>query len=240
MPSRKEENQLIVREKALNTRVYVSGLRGDHNLETGLAYYYRGHYLYSFPGGALIEPIPYSTKKGIMVHGMVSPSAPTYDGSSARLVPEESIRALKASIKNELGSRESRPALDQAGGGGRRRCFWRIHGPLAEDLVSLPAGAECGSADPVACKSVRAAPRCRQRSDVALDTKFHFPSVFFNLGSRFFIFGFIFSAFGSSSFTFGSNPFTSDPNPHIHSASRCHLPRRLSTRKPLYIASTVS
>ncbi|KAG9207008.1 hypothetical protein G6514_000299 [Epicoccum nigrum] len=117
MPSRKEENQLIAREKALNTRVYVSGLRGDHNLETGLAYYYRGHYLYSFPGGALIEPIPYSTKKGIMVHGMVSPSAPTYDGSSARLVPEGSIRALEAGIKNELGPRESPPALGQAGEG---------------------------------------------------------------------------------------------------------------------------
>ena len=91
MPSRKEENQLIAREKALKTRVYVSGLQGDHTLETGLAYYYRGHYLFSHPGGTLIKPIPYSTKKGIMVHGMVSPSAPTYDKSSDSLVLEESI-----------------------------------------------------------------------------------------------------------------------------------------------------
>jgi hypothetical protein len=65
------------RSHSLNTRVYISGLRGDHTLETGLAYYYRGHYVYSFPGGTLIEPIPCSIKKGIMVHGMVSPSATT-------------------------------------------------------------------------------------------------------------------------------------------------------------------
>lgn len=116
MPSRKEENQLIARDKALKTRVYVSGLQGDHTLETGLAYYYRGHYLYSHPGGTLIEPIPYSTKKGIMVHGMVSPSAPTYDKSSDSLVPEESIRALEASIRNKLGPREAPPAVKGRGG----------------------------------------------------------------------------------------------------------------------------
>ena len=115
MPSRKVENQLIARDKALNTRVYVSGLKGDHTLETGLAYYYRGHYLYSHPGGTLIEPVPYSTKKGISVHGMVSPSAPAYDKSSAGLVAEVSIRALEASIRNELGPRESPPALEDGG-----------------------------------------------------------------------------------------------------------------------------
>jgi hypothetical protein len=115
MPSRKENKQLIAREKAINTRVYISGLRGDHTLETGLAYYYRGHYLYSFPGGTLIEPMPYSIKKGIMVHGMVSPSAPTYDGNSAGLVDEESVRALEASVKNELGSREAPRGADGGG-----------------------------------------------------------------------------------------------------------------------------
>jgi hypothetical protein len=43
MPSRKEENQLIAREKALNSRVYVSGLKSKQNLETGLAYVHGSH-----------------------------------------------------------------------------------------------------------------------------------------------------------------------------------------------------
>ena len=46
---------------------------------------------------------------------MVSPSAPTYDRSSVGLMPEESIRALEVSIKNELDPRSSSPDVEQAG-----------------------------------------------------------------------------------------------------------------------------
>ncbi|KAF9697110.1 hypothetical protein EKO04_004659 [Ascochyta lentis] len=99
--SRKTQNERIAREKALHTRVYVSGLEGHHTLEVGLAYYYRGHYMYACPAANLIEPIPYSTRKGIMIQGIVSASAPAYDASAPGLQPESSVEALKKSITSE-------------------------------------------------------------------------------------------------------------------------------------------
>lgn len=36
-------------------RVYISGLQGHHDLETGIAYHYRGHYIYAYPAANPIE-----------------------------------------------------------------------------------------------------------------------------------------------------------------------------------------
>lgn len=102
----KSHNELLARRKALHTHVYISGLSGHHTLEVGIAYYYRGHYIYAYPAGNLIEPIPYSTRKGIMIQGIVSESAPGYDKDAEGLREEEEIRALEKSVEGERKARE--------------------------------------------------------------------------------------------------------------------------------------
>ncbi|KZM21960.1 uncharacterized protein EKO05_0005068 [Ascochyta rabiei] len=104
--ARKAHNERIAREKALYTHVYISGFTAHHTLEVGLAYYYRGHYIYAYPAGNLLEPIPYSTRKGIMIQGIVSGSAPAYDASAAGLPLESSVSALKKSIISEQEAQE--------------------------------------------------------------------------------------------------------------------------------------
>ena len=104
--ARRSHNERVAREKALHTHVYISGLKGHHTLEVGLAYYYCGHYIYAYTAGNLIEPIPYSTRKGITIQGLVSASAPTYDAEGRGLKSEDSIRALEVSIKSEKKARE--------------------------------------------------------------------------------------------------------------------------------------
>ncbi|KAF1836990.1 hypothetical protein BDW02DRAFT_545057 [Decorospora gaudefroyi] len=85
----------------MGQRVYVSGLAGSHELETGVAYYYRGHYLYACPAGTPIEPVPYSTKNRLNVVGVVVSRAPFYDPNAPGLVPENSLRALDCAIFQE-------------------------------------------------------------------------------------------------------------------------------------------
>ncbi|KAF1365475.1 hypothetical protein EJ07DRAFT_171400 [Lizonia empirigonia] len=102
--ARVSRNANIARSRALHTHVYISGLKGHHTLETGLAYYYRGHYIYIYPAGNLIEPIQYSIRKGIMIQGIVSASAPVYDVDKEGLVDESSVSALKASIQTETAA----------------------------------------------------------------------------------------------------------------------------------------
>lgn len=104
--SRKSMTDRLARDRALHTHVYISGLAGHHTLETGLAYYYRGHYIYAYPAGTLIEPVPYSTRRGIVIQGIVSESAPVYDAKAVGLVEEGDIRALAASVENERRERE--------------------------------------------------------------------------------------------------------------------------------------
>jgi hypothetical protein len=82
------------RAKSQTQPVYISGIRGQHTLETGVAYHYRGHYVYASPAGNPIEPVPFSTKKGINIIGTVRYLAPRYDPNAPELVPEESIGAL--------------------------------------------------------------------------------------------------------------------------------------------------
>ncbi|KAF1842043.1 uncharacterized protein K460DRAFT_294136 [Cucurbitaria berberidis CBS 394.84] len=78
-------------------RVYISGLEGHHSLEVGVAYHYRGHFIYAFPAGTPIEPIPYSTSKGIMIVGTTQELAPTYDPQATNLMSEGGISALHRS-----------------------------------------------------------------------------------------------------------------------------------------------
>lgn len=101
MSTGKPSTTQAARHKALHTYVFISGLSGYHTLETGLAYYYRGHYIYAYPAGTLIEPVPYSTRKGIMIQGIVSPTAPVWDGEKEGLVSETEVRALERSVVNE-------------------------------------------------------------------------------------------------------------------------------------------
>lgn len=112
--SRTTTNALLARQKALYTRVYISGLAGVHTLETGLAYYYRGHYIYAYPAGNLIEPVPYSTRKGIMIQGVVDAGAPSYDAKADGLRSEEEVGALRKSVLTEKLAAESA----REGGGG--------------------------------------------------------------------------------------------------------------------------
>lgn len=101
MPPCKSHAALVARAKAQHTHVYISGLQGHHTLEVGLAYYYRGHYLYAFPAGNLIEPVPFSTRTGITIRGILSASAPVYEAGREGLVSEAGVRALEKSVRSE-------------------------------------------------------------------------------------------------------------------------------------------
>ncbi|KAF1920942.1 hypothetical protein BDU57DRAFT_534663 [Ampelomyces quisqualis] len=90
-------NARIAAARAQGQRVYISGIQGQHTLEVGVAYHYRGHYIYALPAGNPIEPVPFSTKKGVKVVGTVSSAAPNYDPRAPDLVPETSVAALKKS-----------------------------------------------------------------------------------------------------------------------------------------------
>ncbi|KAH9871684.1 hypothetical protein J1614_005939 [Plenodomus biglobosus] len=81
-------------EHSRHQRVYISGIRGQHSLEVGVAYYYRGHHIYSAAAANPIEPTPFSTRKGITVVGIAQHLAPLYAPQAPDLVPEASIRAL--------------------------------------------------------------------------------------------------------------------------------------------------
>jgi hypothetical protein len=100
-------NTALARHKALSTYVYISGLTGVHKLETGLAYYYRGHYIYAYPAGNLIEPIPYSTRTGIVIQGVLDAEAPVYDAGARGLRGEGEVRALELSVQSEVARREA-------------------------------------------------------------------------------------------------------------------------------------
>ncbi|KAF3036107.1 hypothetical protein E8E11_003707 [Didymella keratinophila] len=147
----KNNNTALARRKAVGTYVYISGLRGVHTLETGLAYYYRGHYIYAYPAGNLIEPIPYSTRKGIMIQGVLDAGAPMCSAGAAGLLGEEEVRALSASVENEgrkktYGEEGSAEEAVRADSGteepGLRRAL--LDGDLRGSVMSLAALRESG------------------------------------------------------------------------------------------------
>jgi hypothetical protein len=99
--STKYSSERTARYKALNQRVYISGLQGSHTLEVGVAYHYRGHFIYAYPAGNPIEPVSFSTKKGINIVGVVQDRAPIYDPQAPGLVPEGQISALNRACMHE-------------------------------------------------------------------------------------------------------------------------------------------
>ena len=69
-----------------------------------MAYFYRGHFIYACPAGNPIEPIPFSTRRGISIVGTVQDCAPAYDPQARDLVPEGNIAALdRACIHMQQG-----------------------------------------------------------------------------------------------------------------------------------------
>lgn len=92
--SKQQENARFAAAKAAQP-VFISGLFGQHTLETGVAYYYRGHYVYACPAGMPIQPIPFVIKKGINIIGISANLAPRYNAGASDLVSESSISALK-------------------------------------------------------------------------------------------------------------------------------------------------
>ncbi|USP73972.1 hypothetical protein yc1106_01246 [Curvularia clavata] len=83
-------------------RVYISGFKHTHNLTVGVAYFYRGHYLYAYPQRNPIEPIAFSTKKkGIRILGITNDQAPKYDPEDTQLGYERSVSALEKSCIHE-------------------------------------------------------------------------------------------------------------------------------------------
>ncbi|KAL1656384.1 hypothetical protein SLS61_000847 [Didymella pomorum] len=116
--SNSNNNTALARRKALSTYVYISGLTGVHTLETGLAYYYRGHYMYAYPAGNIIEPISYSTRKGIMIQGVVDAGAPVYCADAEGLLSEGEIAALEKSVRAEIQRKEGLFGEDALGTSG--------------------------------------------------------------------------------------------------------------------------
>lgn len=71
-----------------------------------MSYHYRGHFIYAFPSATPIEPIPFSTRRGISFVGVAKHCAPTYDPSASDLVPESSISALERARVHEQENRK--------------------------------------------------------------------------------------------------------------------------------------
>jgi hypothetical protein len=80
-------------------QVRISGIRGRHPIETGVAYWYRGHYLYGIYGNPL-EPVSFATKE-IHILGTTMDSAPPFDRHEPWLQEEGEIAALRKSMVHE-------------------------------------------------------------------------------------------------------------------------------------------
>ncbi|RMZ71706.1 hypothetical protein GMOD_00006849 [Pyrenophora seminiperda CCB06] len=82
-------------EETLEKKVFISGLKGVHSLETGMAYHYRGHYLYCFPSGNPVQPVDQTVKQGRRLIGIARDLAPPYDSYDPKLIQEHEIAALE-------------------------------------------------------------------------------------------------------------------------------------------------
>lgn len=102
--SKQQENARIAAAKARQP-VFISGLSGQHTLETGVAYWYRGHDIYICPAGTPIHPIPFVIKKGINLVGIAPDLAPRFNPRAGDLVRESSISALKKAVDSFIKER---------------------------------------------------------------------------------------------------------------------------------------
>lgn len=79
--------------------VSISGIQGRHPISVGVAYWYRGHFLYG-PHGNPVEPIPFATKE-IHIIGTTIDTAPPYNPHSMDLEDEREIAALHRGMIRE-------------------------------------------------------------------------------------------------------------------------------------------
>ncbi|KAF1999677.1 hypothetical protein P154DRAFT_216778 [Amniculicola lignicola CBS 123094] len=82
--------------------IHISGLHGIHDVRTGIAYWYRGHYLYALNGGP-IEPVEYPVKSKIFVKNLPMSAAPPYDPFDPTLVYEHELSVI-ACMKQNISS----------------------------------------------------------------------------------------------------------------------------------------
>jgi hypothetical protein len=109
---KQQQNARIAAAKA-KQHIYISGIEGRQLLELGVAYHYRGHYIYAIPALNPIEPVPFSTKGGINIVGTVPHLTPPYDPHAPDLVPEPSVAALNKSCRNVWGAQEEQKEKDK-------------------------------------------------------------------------------------------------------------------------------
>ncbi|KAF2787432.1 hypothetical protein K505DRAFT_396698 [Melanomma pulvis-pyrius CBS 109.77] len=95
------------------TRVYISGFHGQHAIEVGVAYWYRGHYIYG-PARNPIEPLQFATKKGIMIAGTVIETAPPYVRSDQTCIMEYEVGALRKAMMKESQDKEMKAEENDA------------------------------------------------------------------------------------------------------------------------------
>jgi hypothetical protein len=121
------------RLKATRQRVFISGIEGSHTLEVGVAYHYRGHFIYAYPAGNPIEPVPFSTKKGINIVGLMQDRAPIFNSKAPHLVPESEIAALQRACIHE---KEFQKEQEDASKEGTQKALAEEARQEAEDAAS--------------------------------------------------------------------------------------------------------
>jgi len=91
-PTSKMSYQKPRSAKTDKMQVRISGFTGLHSVELGVAYWYRGHYLYGRLGNP-VEPVPFTTKGPIQVRGILT-DAPEYNANDSSLRSEKDVLAL--------------------------------------------------------------------------------------------------------------------------------------------------
>ncbi|KAF2445115.1 hypothetical protein P171DRAFT_514238 [Karstenula rhodostoma CBS 690.94] len=103
-------------KKAKGMEVNISGFYGIHPIETGIAYWYRGHYMYSTVG-VPVEPIPFATKKGIHIVGTTVDTAPPFrPGGVPGVRYEPEVAALHRSMVHTWEDQEKEKKEDAGTG----------------------------------------------------------------------------------------------------------------------------
>ena len=101
--------------KANDMQVYISGFVGMHTIETGVAYWHRGHYIYS-TAGIPVEPIQFATKKGIHIFGTTVDTAPLLQLDAPNNRPEYEVAALHRSMVHAWEEQETQAKEAKEGG----------------------------------------------------------------------------------------------------------------------------
>ena len=94
MPRRRSKSSKAPQDEPAQEveKVSISGFSGHHDLETGIAYYYRGHHIYGINGNPIIPQVTHMKKLKTLV-GTVD-SAPPCDPNHPDLIDERQVLAL--------------------------------------------------------------------------------------------------------------------------------------------------